>query len=72
MERALLSGRGAPPGPSSARVSDEAMRLLKRMRPEELREISKAANELEKAKLEDKQKVRGEVLYVCVEIEWDC
>ncbi|CAN0226288.1 unnamed protein product [Scytosiphon promiscuus] len=38
-------------------ASDQAMRLLKRMRPDELREISKAASALEKTKLEDSQKV---------------
>ena len=33
------------------------MRLLKRMKPNELREISKAATALEKSKLEDSKKV---------------
>lgn len=38
-------------------ASDQAMRLLKRMRPDELRELSKAAAALEKTKLEDGKKV---------------
>lgn len=33
------------------------MRLLKRMKPNELREISKAATALEKSKVEDSKKV---------------
>eukprot|EP00752_Nemacystus_decipiens_P004796 g4364.t1 len=45
----------SPPSPEGA--SEQAMRLLKRMKPNELREISKAATALEKSKLEDSEKV---------------
>lgn len=47
------------PPPSSEAASEQAMRLLKRMKPNELREISKAATALEKSKLEDSKKVRA-------------
>ncbi|CAM9987945.1 unnamed protein product [Ectocarpus fasciculatus] len=43
------------PAPPSA--SEEAIRLMKHMRPAELRKISKAAMALEKRKLEDSKKV---------------
>lgn len=45
------------PGPASS-VSDEEtiMTMLKRMRPEELREVSKAATALEKTKLEERRR----------------
>lgn len=49
------SGSGSAAG--GARVSEENMRVLKRMRPEELRELSRAASALEKVKIEEKKKV---------------
>lgn len=52
-------GRGSADGgeaPEEA-ATDQAMRLLKRMKPNELREISKAATALEKSKVEDSKKV---------------
>ncbi|CAM9897148.1 unnamed protein product [Ectocarpus fasciculatus] len=47
--------QGVPSSEEGA--SDQAMRLLKRMRPDELRELSKAATALEKTKLENSKKV---------------
>ncbi|CAM9413106.1 unnamed protein product [Ectocarpus sp. 8 AP-2014] len=49
------SSQGVAPAEEGA--SDQAMRLLKRMRPDELRKPSKAATALEKTKLEDGKKV---------------
>lgn len=68
---AEVSPPSAPPPPSppsSEAASEQAMRLLKRMKPNELREISKAATALEKSKLEDckKVRVRAVCVYVCM------
>lgn len=56
---ALACGRSPGLASTSERASAQAMKLLKRMRPNELRKISLAAMALEKSNMEDTKKVGG-------------
>lgn len=76
--RPSVRTRPAPDDPTSGPAA-EVSRLMKRMRPEELRELCQAASVLEKAKLEDRKKVEAfvaenedfaqlvEDCYICME-----
>ena len=52
-----MSNGGAKNPPTDGEASDLAMRLLKRMKPNDLRKIRKAAKVLEKTKIENMKKV---------------